>query len=350
MRKDFHLIFVVILSKVLRIFLRNRRDQEILVLRKEIQLLQRKVGRPKLDSQDRLFFIALFKANPKSIANVISIKPSTIIGWHKKLIAKKWNYSDLRKGRPPITDEIKQLIVEMKRENKRWGCRKIQGELKKLRIKVGKTTIWKILKDAGFDPGNKKIERTWFNFLYGHGKRFFACDFIVIETLFLKRLYLFSVMDVANREIIGFAVTCTPNIIWLRNVLTSIFSIVDEFPKFLVTDRDRLFGEWLSELLDGYDMEHLKTPPRTPNCNGYIERWHRTLREEFLDHCFIYGKRDLERLISEYVTYYNKDRPHQGRENTPPTQDAPQNFSKKLPKFTKTRILDGIITNYSLAA
>ena len=118
----------------------------------------------------------------------------------------------------------------------------------------------------------------------------------------------------------------------------------------MVTDRDRLFGEWLNEFLDGYEMEHLKTPPRTPNCNSYIERWHRTLREELLDHCFIYGKRDLERLVSEYINIYNQHRPHQGRENRPPTQDAPSHFEAKLPKFIKKRILDGIIMNYSLAA
>jgi putative transposase len=92
--------------------------------------------------------------------------------------------------------------LEFKRANRRWGCRKINGELRKLGIKVGKTAIAEILKAAGYTPVNRGFERTWLNFLTNHTKRYFACDFMVVDTMFLKSLYLFSVMDVSNREII----------------------------------------------------------------------------------------------------------------------------------------------------
>ncbi len=156
MKDDFLLILVTILSQVLRIFCRQRRDQEILMLRKELQILKRQSKKPRFSNWDRLFFISIFKANSKVIENIITIKPSTIIAWHRKLVQRKWDYSKKRLGRPPITDEIKQLILQMKAANKRWGCRKINGELRKLGIKVQKSNR-KNIKDCRLFNRKQKI-------------------------------------------------------------------------------------------------------------------------------------------------------------------------------------------------
>ncbi len=106
---------------------------------------------------DRLFFVSIMKMNPRVILNLITIKPSTVISWHTKLVQKKWDYSKNRLGRPAITDEIKNLILEMKSANSRWGRRKINGELRKLGLKVEKSTIAKILKAEGYLPGNTNM-------------------------------------------------------------------------------------------------------------------------------------------------------------------------------------------------
>ncbi len=161
----FLLILATIFSKIIRIFIRHRRDQEILMLRKELQVLKRQSKKPKFSNWDRLFFVSIFKANSRVIQNIITLKPSTIIAWHRKLVKKKWNYSKKGVGRPSIADDIRQLILQMKAANKLWGARKINGELRKLGIKVGKSTIAVILRDAGYTPKHWKHERTWLNFL-----------------------------------------------------------------------------------------------------------------------------------------------------------------------------------------
>ncbi len=351
MKDDFLLILVTILSQVLRIFCRRRRDQEILMLRKELQILKRQSKKPRFSNWDRLFFISIFKANSKVIENIITIKPSTIIAWHRKLVQRKWDYSKKKLGRPPITDEIKQLILQMKAANKRWGCRKINGELRKLGIKVQKSAIAKILKIAGYSTGNRKFERTWLNFLANHTKRYFACDFMVVDTLFLKRLYLFSVMDITNKKIVLFNITTNPTAKWLETVVRSGFICLDDLPSVMVSDRDAIYGDWFGEFLDTYfDMKLFRTPPRCPNCNSFLERWHRSFREEALDHCLVFGIRDLRRLTSEYVSYYHLHRPHQGLAQNSPMKEHDTKQTKKVLKIKRRKMVDGIITNFELAA
>jgi len=242
-----------------------------------------------------LFFVSIMKANPRVILNAISIRPSTIIAWHRRLVKRKWDYSKRNKGRPPVTDDIKHLILQMKEANRRWGCRKINGELRKLGISVGKSAISKILKDAGYPPDKRRYERTWLNFLASHTKRYFACDFMVIDTIFLKRLYLFSVMDVKNREIVLFNITENPTAIWLETVVRSNFGYIENLPSVMISDRDGIYGNWFGEFLKSCcEIELIRTPPRCPNCNSFIERWHRTYREEVLDHCIVFGVRDAK--------------------------------------------------------
>lgn len=135
---------------------------------------------------------------------------------------------------------------------------------------------------------------------------------MVVDTLFLKRLYLFSVMDVKNREIILFNITSNPTAKWLENVVRSGFCCIENLPNVMVSDRDGIYGDWFKEFLKScYEIELIRTPPRSPNCKTFLERWHRSFREEVLDHCLVFGIQDLRKLTSEYVSYYHLQRPHQ---------------------------------------
>lgn len=351
MKEEITLILTTIAAMILRFLFRHKRDQEILMLRKEIQVLKRQLKKPKFTIWDRLFFVTIFKANPKIIKNLITFKPSTVISWHRMLVKRKWDYSNSKVGRPPLTEEMIQLVLQMKSANKRWGCRKINGELRKLGIIIGKSKIAEILKNAGHLPNERKFERTWLNFLNNHTKRYFACDFMVVDTLFLKRIYLFSVMDVTNREIVLFNVTTNPTAQWLETVVRCGFNDLKCLPDVMVSDRDGIFGKWFGEFLEShFDMELIRTPPRCPNCNAFIERWHRSFREEILDHCLVFGIRDLRKITHEYIEYYNRYRPHQGLSQNSPLKDHEAEFVKKIPKIKRSKMVDGIITNFELAS
>ena len=351
MRANFSIFMVMLWSLLIRALLQKRRDQEIMMLRKELQVLRRQLKKPQFNKWDRLFFISLFKANASAVNNAVTLKPSTIIAWHKKLIRRKWDYSDKKRGRPSVSGEFKELILDMKQANLRWGCRKIQGELRKLGIIVSKSTIAKILAQNGFSPAKKKFERTWLNFLSNHTKRYLACDFMVVDTLFLERLYVFSVMDVTSRKIILFNVTANPTAIWLETVVRSGFCLLEDLPGVIISDRDGIYGNWFGEFLkDSFDMKLIRTPPRTPNCNAFIERWHRSFREEVLDHCLIFGIRDLKKITQEFITYYHTYRPHQGLGQDSPLKNHSTSQNKVKPKIRRSKMVDGIITNFELAA
>lgn len=357
MKETFLLIVVTLGSSILRILLGHKRDQEIFVLRKELQILKRQSKKPVFTNWDRLFFVAIMMANPRVIIKSISLKPSTIIAWHRRLVKKKWDYSIRNNGRPPVTNEIEKLILQMKGANGRWGCRKISGELRTLGIIIGKSVIASILKDAGFTSGKRKFERTWMNFLASHTKRYFACDFMVIDTVFFTCLYLFSVIDkrsASDCEPVSntvFNITANPTAKWLENVVRSGFSCIDNLPNVMVSDRDGIYGEWFKELLaTSCQIELIRTPPRCPNCNAFIERWHRTFREEVLDHCIVFGIRDARKLTSEFVKYYHLNRPHQGLGQDSPLRSHNAISAKEIPKIRRTKMVDGIITNFEIAA
>jgi transposase InsO family protein len=182
-----------------------------------------------------------------------------------------------------------------------------------------------------------------------HAKRFFCFGFMVVDTIFFKRQYVFLIMDSVSRKIVLFNVTATPNRTWLQTIIRTGLMVIDDIPLFMVSDREGVYGNWFGEYLkDTFDMELKRTPPRTPNCNALIERWHRTLREEVLDHSLIFGRHDLYKLISEFVEYYHYHRPHQGLgQGSPLTKHG---NSKLSGKTKRRRMVDGVITNFERAA
>jgi len=157
-------------------------------------------------------------------------------------------------------------------------------------------------------------------------------------------------MDTSTRQIISVAVTKHPTAVWLENVLRNALMDIKDCPKFIVSDRDGIYGEWLGTFLkDCYDITLYRTPPCMPNCNAFIERGNRSVREELLDHRIFFGERDLSCLLKDYVEYFNQNQPHQSLD-----QDSPCKKHSKIDfdrsKIRRERLVDRLIVDYSIAA
>jgi putative transposase len=169
------------------------KDVELLVLRHENQVLRRQLsGWLRRDHADRLWLAALSRlVSRRRWPEVFPVTPATILRWHRDLVARTWDYTDRRKpGRPSTGPSVKTLVVQMARENPAWGHRRIQGELARLGHAIAASTVWEILHAAGIGPVPRRAGPTWREFLAAQAHAIIACDFLVVETALLKRLYV----------------------------------------------------------------------------------------------------------------------------------------------------------------
>jgi putative transposase len=234
--------------------------------------------------------------------------------------------------------------------HRKLAARRIVGELRKLGKIISKSTVLNILKESDFRDRIRRQDQSWYRFLRSHGTRFFACDFLTVDTAFLKYIYVFALMDIITRQIISVAVTRHPTAVWLENVLRNALMDIKDFPKFIVSDRDGIYGEWLGAFLkDCYGITQYQTPPGMPNCNAFIERWNRSVREELLDSRIVFGELGLRSLLKECVEYFNQNRPHQSLEQDSPCKKHGEiDFDRT--KIQRERLVDGLIVDYSIAA
>jgi putative transposase len=204
----FSLLYLV-LRRVLRVLLPARRDDgdaeaELLVLRHELKVLRRQVSPPRYRRRDRMLLAGVSRLLPRSAWKAFSVTPETLLRWHRELVCRKWTFRRRgTPGRPPIGDEVRGLVVRLARENPRWGHRRIQGELRKLGLRVSATTIRAILRRARIDPAPRRSGPTWRQFIRVQAKGIVACDFFTVETAWLRTLYVFFAIELGSRRVCG---------------------------------------------------------------------------------------------------------------------------------------------------
>ena len=256
------------------------------------------------------------------------MQPETVLGWHRELVRRRWAvYRNRRRvGRPPLAEECRQLIRQMAEENPIWGYFRIRGELMKLGYTVSATAIRSVLRRAGLPPAGRRAGLTWKRFLAMHANTLVAMDFFAVDTVFLKRLYVLFFIHVASRRIVWAACTGEPNGEWVtqqaRNVLWQLADEATEV-SLVLHDRDRKFTRGFDTVCEAEGARVMLTPLMAPKANAYAERWVGSARRECLDWMLIVGPRHLSRVVSEYVTHYDTERPHRSRDLMPPAGAEP---------------------------
>ena len=350
-------IFATIFSFInIRRLSDQEKDLEILVLRQQLSIIQRKLNHPIKPSKIEKLTLAVlttkFKQTTRQTANqlrdVIRIfEPETVLRWHRELVRRKWTYPNKNKGgRPSVSKEIESLILRLARENSRLGYGKIAGELLKLGFQVSLTTVRNVLDRYGIQPVSVRNGSIGWRHLMTHYKeQILACDFFTVETVWLQTFYVLFFIELGSRQIHFAGITTNPNQVWItQQARQLVWELSDrEKPlRFLIHDNDSSFCPAFDAVFRSEGLHVINSPVRAPNANAFSERWVRTVREECLDYILIFNAAHLRRVVIEFVEYYNTARPHQGIDQQTPIPQARSSSGT----IQCRNVLGGIIHDY----
>ncbi len=293
-----------LISGLLSDLTRNRADLvvENALLRQQLIVLKR----PQLTDSDR-FRLVLLSHFPRFRKQSLHIaQPESLRRWHRELFRKYWRQKS--QGKPKISPETVALIEKMASENQLWGAKRIRGELLKLGIEVSKRTIQKYMPK---ERGSRLSSQTWATFLKNQAGDIWACDFTVVYDWLFRQWYIFVVMELKRRRIVHASVTQYPTDEWTAQQLREA-TPWGRGPKYLIRDRDSKYAAHFSAVAISSGIQERKTPYRTPRANGICERFMGSLRRECLDHVLFHDGRHIQRVVREYIAYFNQERSHQG--------------------------------------
>ena len=302
------------------------KNAEILVLRHEVAVLRRQVGRPQLSWADRAVFAVLTRLLSQACPLPRIVTPATILRWHRDLIKQRWTQPRRHTAARRTAPELRRLVLRLASENSSWGYRRIQGELAGLGYPIAASTVWSILKRACIDPAPRRDGPTWRQFLVAQAQGILATDLFCVDTLLGQRLYVLFFLEHATRRVHLLGVTANPSGAWVaqqaRNLLMGLGERVAAF-QFLIRDRDAKFTDVFDAVFTSEGIRILRTPVRAPRANAIAERWIGTVRRELLDRILILNRRHLEDVLAEYTTHFNQHRPHRALQHAAPLRPLP---------------------------
>jgi transposase InsO family protein len=310
------------------------------ILRKQIE------GRVQLTDAERQTLAEIGKKLSKQALEEIAtiVKPDTILAWHRKLVAQKFDGSKQRRspGRPRVDKDLEDWVVKMATENRSWGYDRIAGSLADLGYTISDQTVGNILKRRGMATApERKKTTTWREFIRTHMDVLWATDFFSTEVWTLGGLVTFYVLFFIKhdtREVHIAGMTAHPNETWMIQVARNL--TMDEWGvlrpgQYLIHDRDTKFCAAFRQILDGAGVKRLPLPPRSPNLNAIAERWVRSVKSEALSRLILFGERSLRHSLSHYLEHYHAERCHQGLGNVIP-----------FPKHSPVNDREGPIVRY----
>src|SRR6266699_4410029 len=332
---------------------------ELLVLRHENAVLRRNIGRVRYEPADRVWFAALARLLPRRRwTGIFPVTPATLLAWHHRLAAKKYDTSKRRKpGRPPTAASIARLVVRLAKENPLWGYRRIHGELTKLGLAVAPSTVWEILHAAGIDPAPRRSGPTWRQFLHAQAAGILAVDFLHVDTVLLNRLYVLVFTGHGTRRMHLGGVTAHPAGEWTvqqaRNLALTPGARFEDI-RFLIRDRGSNFTRSFDAVFQAAGARILRTAVQAPRMNATCERLAGTLRRELLDRVLILGQAHLRAVLTGYQAPYNTAHPHQGIAQRVPDdeRDTPHATATDIDtrQIRRKPVLNGLINEYMHAA
>ena len=258
----------------------------------------------------------------EDVAN--AAKPDTILGWYRKLIARKFDGSQSRQypGRPRIDHETEQLVVRMAKENSDWGYDRIVGAMANLGYTLSDQTVGNILQrhDIPSAPERQRTT-TWADFIRAHMSVLAGTDFFSVEVLTLRGLvtyYVLFFIQLESRKVEVVGITPHPNVQWMKQIARNV--TMDEWGflescSYLIHDRDTKYCESFRDIIESGDVKTLPLPARSPNLNAFAERWVKSIKDDCLSKLILFGEASLRRALREYLAHYHAERNHQGKDN-----------------------------------
>jgi len=283
---------------------------ENLFLRKQLAFYQERHVKPRRATHAARFTLVWLARWFDWRHTLTIVQPATFIRWHRQGFGLFWRWKSTP-GRPPIPVDLQALIRRLARENPTWGQERIANELLlKLGLRVSPRTVRKYMpRRVDYGRGPRLASQRWRTFVQNHATAIIACDFCVVVTATFRLLYVFVVLEHATRRILHCNVTGHPTASWTLQQLREAIP-ADHAYRFLLHDRDSIFSQHLDRSIRNLGLTVLKTPPQSPQANAICERLLGTLRRECVDYLIPCSTKHLRRILTQWVSHYNRGRPH----------------------------------------
>ena len=344
--------------------------EESLLLRIEYLIEENRVLRNQIENRILLTDAERRTLAEKAVAlgrlmadTVTIVKPETILRWHRRLVARKFDGSKNRRkhGRPLVSPEIEELVTRMARDNPSWGYDRIAGAVRNLGHKVSDQTVGNVLKRNGIAPSpERRRNTTWAEFIRRHREVLWACDFFPVRRspegeggtteiwtcCGLTTFYVLFFIQLSTRKVVLGGITTSPHEQWMMQAARNVsgWGCEMEHARYLIHDRDSKFTASFDEILRAVDIDPVKLPAKSPNLNALSERFVRSIKSECVERLILFGEKSLRYAVSEYLVHYHAERNHQGIANEIPFPD--QRLGAEGTRIEKTERLGGLLSFY----